>query len=411
MQFNTKLLHGNHQPDKSTGSTTVPIYQATSFRHSTAEELERIFNGTDYGYIYSRINNPTVESLERRIALLEKGVGAIACASGMSAIALAVLNLLEQGDEFVSASGVFGGTYSLFKSFSAYGIKACFALTTGVDGFAEQITERTKFIFVETIGNPKMDIPVIRDLADLAHAHQIPLIVDNTVTTPYMIRPVEHGADIIIHSTSKLINGSGNSIGGVIIDKGRLAWSPEKFPKLHELRKKYSFLAFLAKLRKGLHKDFGACMAPFNAYLNSIGIETLGLRMEKICRNALELASFLEGHAAVSWVNYPGLEGNPYHQAANSQFEGKYGILLTFGVGTKERAFKVINDLKYAYNLANIGDVRTLVIHPASTIYADFSPEVKQQMGVSEDMIRVSVGIEDISDLTDDFEQALKNSF
>lgn len=409
MEFNTKLLHGNHQPDEKTGSTTTPIYQSTSFRHKSAEELESIFNGTDYGYIYTRINNPTVDAFEKRIALLEKGVGAIACASGMAAVTLAVLNLVEQGDELISGAGIFGGTYSLFKSLADYGITARFAKTAAVESFAEQLTEKTKLIFIETVGNPKMDVPNIRALAELAHAHQIPLIVDNTVTTPFLIRPIEHGADIVVHSTSKLINGSGNSIGGIIIDKGRLPWSAEKFPKLHELRKTYAFLAFLAKLRKGLHRDMGACMAPFSAYLNSIGLETLGLRMERICSNALELANFLEQHPEVDWVNYPGLTGNPYHQTAAEQFGGKYGVLLTFGVGSKERAFKVINNLKYAYNLANIGDIRTLVIHPASTIYTANSSGEKALMGVTEDMIRVSVGIEDIKDLTEDFDQALKN--
>ncbi|MCL4440377.1 MAG: O-acetylhomoserine aminocarboxypropyltransferase/cysteine synthase [Firmicutes bacterium] len=407
MQFNTKLLHGNHQPDKNTGSTTTPIYQSVSFRHKTAEELERIFNGTDYGYIYSRINNPTVDAFERRIAFLEKGVGAIACASGMSAITLAVLNLVEQGDELVSAAGIFGGTYTLFKSLADYGVNVRFADTTDEESFSQRITDKTKLIFVETIGNPKMDVPNIKILANLAHSHQIPLIVDNTVTTPCLIRPIEHGADIVIHSTSKLINGSGNSIGGVIIDKGRIPWSEEKFPKLHELKKTYAFLAYLAKLRKGLHRDIGACMTPFNAYLNSIGMETLGLRAERMCSNALELAKFLEQNPVVAWVNYPGLQVNPYHQIARQQFEGKYGIMLTFGVGSKERAFKVINKLKYAYNLANIGDIRSLVIHPASTIYAACSPEEKALMGVAEDMIRVSVGVEDIGDLLEDFNQAL----
>lgn len=407
MDFNTKLLHGNHRPDEKTGSTTVPIYQSSSFRYKTAEELERVFQGNDYGYIYTRINNPTIDAFEKRISSLEKGVGAIACASGMAAVTLAVLNLTEQGDEIVAGSGIFGGTYSLFRSLADYGITARFAPNAQVEAFAELITDRTKLIFAETIGNPKMDIPNIKALADLAHSHEIPLIIDNTVTTPYLIRPFEHGADIVIHSTSKLINGSGNSIGGIIIDKGRLPWSETKFPKLHELRKTYSFLAYLAKLRKGLHKDMGACMAPFNAYLNSTGLETMGLRVERMCSNALELARFLEGHKEVAWVNYPGLSNNPYYEIANEQFGGKYGVILTIGAGSKERAFRVINNLKYYYNLANIGDIRSLVIHPASTIYTTCSPEEKALMGVEEDMIRVSVGIEDIGDLVADFDQAL----
>ncbi len=407
MEFNTKLLHGNFQPEDKTGSTTFPIYQAASFSHKTAEELEAIFQGTDYGFIYTRINNPTIESFERRIAFLEKGIGAIACASGMSAITMAVLNLLGQGDELVSSSGIFGGTYSLFQTLRQYGITTHYAADQDPASYAALITPRTKLLFVETIGNPKMDVANIRSLADLAHVHGLPLLVDNTVTSPYLCRPLEHGADVVIHSTSKLINGSGNSIGGIIVDKGRFPWDQDRFPALFELKRNFGPFAYLAKLRRGLHRDFGACLSPFNAYLNSLGLETLGLRMERICSNALALARFLDDHPAVEWVNYPGLPANPYHHLAAQQFCSRFGILLTFGVGSKERAFRVINSLRYACNLANIGDIRTLVIHPASTIYATNTPAEKELLGVTEDMIRVSVGIEDVGDLVADFQQAL----
>lgn len=411
MEFNTKLLHGNYKPDEGTGATTVPIFQSTSFRHKTAEELERVFAGTEPGYMYTRINNPTVEAFEKRIASLEKGIGAVACASGMSAISMAVLNLLEQGDELVSSSGIFGGTYALFRNLSDYGIKARFAHETSVEAFAEKVTEKTKLIFVETIGNPKMDIPNLKELSELAHSHKIPLLVDNTVTTPLLCRPFEHGADIVVHSTSKLINGGGNSIGGVIVDRGRFEWDEDKFTKLHGYREKYSFLAYMAKLRKGLHRDIGPSMAPFNAYLNNLGLDTLGVRMERMCANALSLADFLIEHPKVSWVNYPGLRGNPFKELADSQFNGGYGVILTFGVGSKQNAFTVINNLKYAYNLSNIGDLRTLVVHPASTIYASIigecTKEERAAIGVTEDMIRVSVGIEDIKDIIEDFNQAL----
>ncbi len=407
MKFNTRLLHGNFQPDKSTGSTGTPIYQSTAFRHDTAEELEKIFKGMAYGHIYTRISNPTVEAFERRIAGLEKGVGAVACSSGMSAISLAVLNLLETGDEIVSASGIFGGTYSLFGNLSSYGIKAFFAADSSLDSFSQLISEKTKLIFIETIGNPKLDVPNVQSLAELAHSNGIPLVVDNTVTTPYLIRPIEHGADIVVHSTSKLINGGGNSIGGVIVDSGKFQWAAEKFPVLAEMRKKFSFLSYVAKLRQGLHRDLGACMAPFNAYLTSLGLETLGLRMDRMCGNAIQLAQFLDAHNKVEGVNYPGLKNHDCHQIASLQFGGKFGVILTFSVGTKGQAFKVINGLKYAYNAANIGDIRTLVIHPASTIYSAFSEEERSLMGVTPDMIRVSVGIEDIEDLTEDFNKAL----
>lgn len=407
MEFNTQLLHGSNSFDEKTGATQVPIFQAAAFHYESAEQLEQAFSGSGQGYVYTRIGNPSVHTFERRIANLEKGIGAVSCSSGMAAISLAVLNLLEQGDELVASSGIFSGSYALFKSLSDFGITARFTPDVREESFADLITAKTKLIFIESIGNPKMDIPDIKALAGLAHSRQIPLIVDNTVTSPYLLRPLELGADIVVHSTSKIINGSGNSIGGVIIDKGRFQWSEEKFPKLFKLKKTHSFFAYLAKLRSGLHRDLGACQAPFNAYLNCLGLETLGLRLDRICSNALALARFLSQHPQVQWVNYPGLGENPYHQIASEQFSGKYGILLTFGVGSKERAYNVINSLKYAYNLANIGDVRTLVIHPASTIYANQSPEERLEAGVPEDMIRVSVGIEDIEDLINDFDQAL----
>ena len=408
MEFNTKLLHGNFDPENNTGSTTFPIYQSSSFNHNTAEELEAIFKGSQPGFVYSRINNPTIDSLERRIAALEKGIGAIACASGMAAINLALLNILKQGDELVSTSGVFGGTYNLFQGYADLGIQAHYAKDARVESFAAKISDKTRLLFIETIGNPKMDVPDIKALADLAHNHGIPLIVDNTATSPALCRPFELGADIVIHSTSKLINGGGNSIGGIIVDRGKFQWSQEKFPKLQELKSKYGPLTYLAKLRKGFHRDMGPCMSPFNAYLTSLGLETLGLRTERICSNALQLAEFLDHHQEIPWVNYPGLADNPYHNIAKIQFNSQFGIILTFGAGTKERAFKIINSLKYPCNLANIGDIRTLVIHPASTIYATNTDQEKEMMGVTEDMIRVSVGIEDIKDLIEDFDQALK---
>lgn len=408
MQFNTKLLHGSFEPEKTFGSTTTPIYQSTSFAHQTAEELENVFKGQALGFTYSRINNPTIESFEKRVALLEKGTGAIAASSGMAAISLAVLNICGQGDQILSSSGIFGGTYTFFKSLNKFGIEARFAEDFKPSSFEALINEKTKLIFVETISNPRLDVADIKELAELAHAYKMPLIVDNTVTSPYMIRPLEHGADIVIHSTSKLINGSGNSIGGIIIDKGKFAWTEERHPQLHEYRKKYGPFGFLVSLRKGFHRDMGATMAPFNAYLNSLGLETLGLRVEKMCQNAMELAEFLHEHPLVSWVNYPGLKDSPSYELASRQFEGKFGIMLTFGAGSKGKSFKVINNLKYAYNVSNVGDLRTLVVHPASTIYADCSPEERELMGVKEDLIRVSVGIEDIEDLKEDFGRALE---
>lgn len=406
MRFNTSLLHAKFDADERTGATTTPIYQSSSFKHKTAEELEKIFKGTEPGFIYTRINNPTIEAFEKRIAYLEGGVGAVACASGMAAVTLAVLNLLRSGEEIVSGSGIFGGTYSLYKCLKEFGISTRYAKDNSLSSFEACINEKTRLIFIETIGNPKLDVPDIRKLSKLAHTKGIPLVVDNTVTTPYLVKPINLGADIVIHSTSKYINGSGNSIGGIIIDSGKFKWNFDRFPALKDFAK-YGAFIYLAKLRKGLFKDFGACLSPFNAYLNSIGLETLGIRMEKLCDTALKLALNLKENIKVTDVNYPGLKDNDYNMLAIEQFRGKFGAILTIRVGSKENAFKVINNLKYASNLANIGDTRTLVIHPASTIYVTNSVEERESMGVFEDLIRISVGLEDVEDLIEDFEQAL----
>lgn len=406
MRFNTQLLHGASSSDASTGATTVPIYQSSAFTHKTAEELESIFKGSEFGYLYTRLNNPTVEAFEKRVTHLEQGLGAVACASGMAAITLAVMNILQSGEEIVSGSGIFGGTFSLFTQLEQFGIKTRYAQDNNVQSYANLINNQTRAIYVETIGNPRLDVPDIGQLAELAHQKGIPLIVDNTVTTPCLVQPLTLGADIVIHSTSKYINGSGNSIGGIIIDSGKFSWDFAKFPVLKEYRKFGPFV-YLAKLRKGLFKDFGACLSPFNAYLNLIGLETLGSRMERACYNAGQLAGYIQNHVNVGTVNYPGLADHPDHTKAKQQFAGRYGGILTIRMGSKENAFKLINNLKYAANLANIGDTRTLVIHPASTINAMNSVVEKESMGVYEDLIRISVGIEDSEDLIEDFALAL----
>lgn len=406
MKFNTSLLHGNFNGDPKSGATTIPIYQSTAFAHETAEELEKIFAGHEPGFLYTRLNNPTIESFERRMAFLEKGVGAVSCASGMAAIGMAVLTCLQSGDEVLAGSGIFGGTYALFEGFKPLGIHASFLEESTVEAFEAGITDRTRLIFVETLGNPKLDVPDIRRLAELAHSKGIILIVDNTCATPYLIRPLELGADIVIHSTSKYINGSSNSIGGIIISNGRSKWDVGKFPYFKPY-KKFGQFTYLAKLRKTTFKDFGTCSAPFNVYLTSLGLETLGIRMDRICDNALALASALNDHPKVNVVNYPGLEDNLYHTMAHDQFSGKFGGLLTLRVGSKENAFHVINNLQYALNASNIGDARTLVVHPASTIYEANTLEEREKMGVYEDLIRISVGLEDAEDIITDFYQAL----
>lgn len=407
MKFATKLLHEGFAPDKETGATTTPIYQSTAFRQQTAEDLEKIFAGHKPGFVYTRVNNPTIATFERRMALLEGGIGAVACASGMAAVSLAILNIVKQGEEVVSGSGIFGGTYSLFDNLADYGVVARYAKDNRVESFEACITDKTRAIFVETIGNPKLDVPDISALAALAHRCSIPLVVDNTVTTPYLVRPIKLGADIVVHSISKFINGQGNSIGGLIIDGGNFNWDFNKFSSLKNFSK-FGRSIYSAKLRGSLFKDFGSCISPFNIYLTSIGLETLALRMERACENAYNLALDLDRHDKVASVNYAGLPGSPYHDLAKRQFNGKYGAILTIRLGSKQNAFAVINHLKYALNLANIGDARTLVIHPASTIYAGSSSKEREQAGVYDDLIRISVGLEDIEDLQSDFFQALE---
>ena len=407
LRFDTLLIHGGATAGPA-GATTVPIVQSSSFAHKTAEDLEDVFRGRSLGQVYTRINNPTTESLEKRLALLEDGIAAIATASGMAAITTAVLTIARSGDEILSSSSVFGGTYSLFRDTLAnYGITVRFVDPTDITAVREGVTAATRLIFVETIGNPKMDVPDIGAIAAVARKAGVPLLVDATVTTPWLARGKDLGADIVLHSTSKFINGTGSVIGGAIIDLGTFNWDSLKFPHFAQFFTKYRTFAFTARARKLIHKDFGACAAPMNSFLLTEGIETLALRMERHCANALKLAGFLNGHEKVQWVNYPGLEDSPYHAVAERQFGGRYGGILTFGLADRAAAFRFINNLTLARNLANIGDAKTLVIHPASTICCDYSPEVNALMGVTEELVRVSVGIEAIEDIIEDFAEAL----
>ncbi len=405
----TLLIHGGLEPGPN-GATNVPIVQSSAFAHETAEDLEDIFRGRKAGQIYTRLNNPTTESLERRLALLEGGVSAIATASGMAAISTAVLTILRVGDEILSSSSLFGGTYSLFKdTLVNYGISSRFVDPIDLDAIEAGINDSTGLIFVETIGNPKMDVPDIAAISAIARRAGIPLMLDATVTSPYLVRGRDLGADLVIHSTSKFINGTGSVIGGAIIDNGTFDWSTSLYPHFEPFEKKYRQFAFSARLRKLMHKDLGACPAPMNSFLLTEGIETLGLRMERHCSNSNALAVFLKEHPKVSWVNYPGLEDSPFHEVAARQFGHRFGGVLTFGLGSQAEAFRLINGLKLAKNLANIGDAKTLVIHPASTICVDYSPEQRKLLGVSDEMVRVSVGLEYYEDIMRDFAQALES--
>jgi O-acetylhomoserine (thiol)-lyase len=407
LRFDSLLVHGGLEAGPA-GATAVPIVQSSSFAYQSAEALEDVFRGRAVGQVYTRLGNPTTEALERRLAILEGGGSAIATASGMAAITTAVLTILRAGDEILSSSSLFGGTFSLFRdTLSNYGITALFVDPLDLDGFKRAINERTRLLFVETIGNPKLDVPDVPALARIAHEAGIPIMVDSTVSTPYLAGGDKLEADILAYSTSKYINGTGTTIGGAIIDRGVFDWNSPKFPHFEQFYKKYRAFAFTARARKLVHKDVGACAAPFNSYLLTEGIQTLALRMERHCSSALELARVLKAHPKVTWVNYPGLEDSPQHAVATRLYGGRYGGLLTFGTGDKPSAFKAINGLKLAKNLANIGDAKTLVIHPASTICVDYNADEKALMGVTEDQIRVSVGIEDSRDIVEDFKQAL----
>ena len=330
----------------------------------------------------------------------------------MAAIASVAVGLVRAGDEIIAAAGIFGGTVSLFENtLGRFGVKTNLVNAAETEQFAEAINNKTKLIFVETIGNPRMDVPDIPAIAEIAHQANIPFVVDNTVTTPVLFKPREFGADIIVHSTSKFINGHGTAIGGAIIDTGNYDWTNGGFEDIRKLAQNAGRLAFLAHLRNLIYRDLGGCPAPMNSFLMLQGLETLPGRMARHCENAKELAKYLQGHPKVRWVNYPGLPNNEFHSRVIKLFDGRGGGLLTFGIGDKQKAFRFINSLKLVRNLANLGDAKTLVIHPSSTIFHEFSTPEQNKMGISEDMIRVSVGIEDFEDIKSDFKQAIEKVF
>ncbi len=403
MKFNTALLHDSFGGDKETGATLVPVYNANAYAHESAEKLEKIFNNKAGGYAYTRIGNPTTASFEARITALEHGIASVACSSGMAAVTLSLLNLLEAGDEVVSGSALYGGTLDLFEDLESFGIKVIYINEVTPEALQRAVTNKTKAVFTELIGNPKLNVVDLKSFSEAVHSYNIPLIVDSTTATPYLCNPIDHGADIVVHSTSKYINGSSSAISGIITDSGNFKWG-EKHHAL-EKYKKFGKLAYIAKLRNGIWRNIGACVSPNTSFLNSLGLETLGIRMERMCSNALALARFLEKQNGIE-VNYPALPSSPYHDLVRCQFRGMGGAILTIRTGSRERAFKLINSLKYASIASNIGDVRTLVIHPSGTLFTHSSEKAKREAGVYDDTVRISVGIEDIDDITDDFAQA-----
>jgi len=417
--FETLALHGGQEVDPYSLSRVVPIYQTTSYLFRDADHAARLFAVEEEGNIYSRIMNPTVSVFEKRVALLEGGVGALATASGQAAELIAVLNIAKEGDEIVSSMSLYGGTYTLFSStLKKLGITVRFVDPSDPENFRKAITSKTRALYAETLGNPKLDTLDIERVANIAHEAGIPLIIDNTIPSPYLVRPIEHGADIVIHSATKFMGGHGTSIGGVIVDSGKFNWNNGKFPEITEPDATYHGLkyierfgdsAYIAKARLQLMRDLGACMSPFNAFLFLLGLETLPIRMERHSENAMKVAEFLKNHPKVSWVNYPGLPDNPYYNIAKKYFKRNlFGAMIGFGIkGGLEAGKKFVNSVKLLSHLANIGDAKSLVIHPASTTHAQLKPEEQIAAGVTPDFIRLSIGLESVDDIIYDIDQAL----
>ncbi|MCH5597266.1 O-acetylhomoserine aminocarboxypropyltransferase/cysteine synthase family protein [Niabella ginsengisoli] len=431
LHFDTLQLHAGQQPDPTTGSRALPVYQTTSYQFKNAEHAANLFGLREFGNIYTRIMNPTTDVFEQRIAALEGGVAAVATSSGMAAQFLAITNILEAGDNFVSTSFVYGGTYNQFKvSFKRLGIEARFAEGDNVESFRSKIDAKTKAIYLETIGNPKLNIPDFEKFAALAKEFDIPLIVDNTFGAGgYLFKPLQNGANIVVNSATKWIGGHGTSIGGVVIDGGNYNWGNGKFPQFTEPSEGYHGLkfwdvfgegnplglpniAFAIRARVEGLRDFGPAISPFNSFLLLQGIETLSLRVQRTVDNALALAKWLEAHDKVEFVWYPGLESNEYHALAKKYLSNGFGGVLQFGIkGGVENGKNFINSLKLISHLANVGDAKTLAIHPASTTHEQLGEEERKGAGVLDNLIRISAGIEHIDDLKADFEQAFTTVF
>ena len=408
MRFDTAVLHaGVGAPGApKPASTMPPIFQTSAFPQESAADLEGIFAHTRPGYCYTRSGNPTISAFEDRMAAIEGGRAAVACSSGMAATFNAIMALCEAGDEFVASRSLYGGTLELFDDLARMGVTAHLVDEVTPQSLAAAVTPACRLVFAETISNPKLDVLDVAAVSAWCHEHGLPLVVDNTVASPYLCRPLELGADVVVESTSKYVNGGGNAISGVIIDSGRFAWDPKRYPAIAPWRKMGPF-ALVSRMRNGLWRNSGACLAPMNAFLNCVGLETLSVRMRQSCANALALAQWLDGSGLVDEVGYLGLPSARCHELAKRQFDGEYAAMLTFRAGSRERAFAFIDGVRYAYRASNIGDVKTLVLHAASTIFSGETPEQRLAAGVHEDTIRVSVGIEDVRDLIEDFAQAL----
>ena len=411
-------IHGGLQADSATGARALPIYQSNAYQFNNTDHAADLFALKEEGFIYSRIGNPTVGALEERIAQLEGGIGALALASGMAAITTAILNVANSGDEIVSASTLYGGTYNLFSAtLPKYGIKTNFVDPENVESFRQAITPNTKAIFAETIGNPGLHVLDIEKVAEIAHEAGIPLIIDNTFATPYLCRPIEHGADIVVHSATKWLGGNGSTMGGIIVDGGKFDWNSPKFPGFTEPDHTYHGIvfaealpeaAYIVKARVQLLRDTGAALSPFNAFQIALGVETLHVRMKEHIANTRKLVSYLKDNPAVEWVSYPEEENHPSHQLVHKYLPKGAGAVVVFGIkGGRETGAGIINAVDLWSHVANVGDAKSLIIHPASTTHQQLSADELVASGVRDDLIRLSVGIEHIDDLIDDLDQAI----
>ncbi len=417
--FDTLALHAGQEVDSATTARAVPIYQSTSYVFNDTDHAANLFSLSEFGNIYTRIMNPTTDVFEKRVAALEGGVGALGVASGQAAETLAILNIAGAGDEIVSSAGLYGGTYNLFHyTLPKIGIDIKFVDDTDPEAFRAAITDKTKALYAETVGNPSLNTLDIEAVANIAHEAGIPLIVDNTLPSPYLINPIKHGADVVVHSATKFIGGHGTSIGGVIVDGGKFPWDNGKFPGFTEPDPSYhgleiyptlGELSYILKARVQMLRDYGPALSPFNSFLFLQGLETLHLRMERHSQNAMAVAEFLQGHDRVNWVNYPGLPDHPSRElAAKYHRKGLYGAILGFGIdGGLEAGKRFIDRLELHSLLANVGDAKSLVIHPASTTHSQLSADEQKATGVTDDYVRLSVGLESIDDILYDLDQAL----
>ncbi|ASV68420.1 MULTISPECIES: O-acetylhomoserine aminocarboxypropyltransferase/cysteine synthase family protein [Cytobacillus] len=419
LRFETIGVHGGLKPDPVTGARAVPIYQNNAYQFQNTEHAQDLFGLKETGYIYSRIHNPTVTVFEERVALLEGGTGALALASGQAAIYLALLNIVQAGDEIVAASNLYGGTYNLFTvTLPKYGINVRLIDINNEEELRAAINEKTRAVFAETIGNPSLQVLDIETVSNIAHEHGVPLVVDNTFATPYLCRPIEHGADIVVHSATKWLLGNGTTMGGIIVDGGKFDWNSEKYPGLSQPDTSYNDIvysealgpvAYITKARVQLLRDLGPALSAQSAFQFTLGLETLTVRMKEHIANTKKIVQYLNNHPAVNWVLYPGDDNHPNKELADKYLSKGAGAVVVFGIsGGREAGAKVINSVELFAHVANVGDAKSLIIHPASTTHQQLNQDGLKQAGVPEDLIRLSIGIENVEDLIDDLESAIE---